>query len=211
MIDAATLLELSRLNLSAEQLAGVLRILARSEQAAEELRNVIETRKNKERTRQQRYASRKNDVSDDVDLTSLARTVVNTTNLQEVSINTPLSPLPSSRASLNEPEGFQKFWEVYPPRDGPRDRKAAVKAFRAALKRSTLEEILAGAATYRSALEAKGKLNTEFVKQARTWLNADGWKEIHSAPMATILGIRSPKPSETREEYIRRLAAMSRA
>ena len=77
----------------------------------------------------------------------------------------------------SEPLGFSKFWAAYPQRDGNRDRKPAVKAFRAALKRTTFEAILAGAQAYAADMKARGKINTEYVKQARTWLNADGWTE----------------------------------
>ncbi len=76
-----------------------------------------------------------------------------------------------------DPPGFKDFWEVYPPRAGDRDRKPATKAFSAALKRIDLKTLLDGARRYAADCRAKGKINTEYVKQARTWLNADGWTE----------------------------------
>lgn len=80
-----------------------------------------------------------------------------------------------------DPPGFKDFWAIYPPRAGDRDRKPATKAFSAALKRVDLKTLLAGTERYAADCKAKGKINTEYVKQARTWLNADGWNETYEA------------------------------
>jgi hypothetical protein len=167
-LNAQTLLELSQLHLSAEQWNGVVRILAQSEQAVEE-------RRKKASERQRRYRDRHRNVVSDVngDVTSDA------TRAHDVEINNTLPEENKKNYPPLSPPGFDEFWEAYPTRDGSRDKKAAVKAFRAALKRDSLEAILAGARAYRNEMVARGKLNTEFVRQARTWLNADGWKETY--------------------------------
>lgn len=78
---------------------------------------------------------------------------------------------------------FEAFWSAYPKRHGSADRKAAVKAFPLALARAgSLDTILWGVKRYHAELAAKGKIGTEYVKQARTWLNADGWSEYQSNP-----------------------------
>ena len=85
---------------------------------------------------------------------------------------------PGSKAVKEEPEGFDAFWKAYPKRDGNADRKGAVKAFEAARKRADGHEVITQAASrYATHCREKGKIGTEFVKQARSWLNGDLWRE----------------------------------
>lgn len=113
----------------------------------------------------------------------------------------PPPPLPSKP----EPDGFAEFWEVYPKRDGSSDRKGAVKAFGPALKRASLETILDGAQHFADAMQARGKTGTEFIPQARTWLNGDRWNERYDA--ATAADSKEAQWRATLEKY----AAPSRA
>ena len=92
-----------------------------------------------------------------------------------------VTPPVSPPSKSSDPEGFAEFWAAYPRRSGSVDRKPAAKAFRAALTRADLETILHGAKRYAADMQATGKLGTEYVKQARTWLNADGWAEYGTA------------------------------
>jgi hypothetical protein len=82
------------------------------------------------------------------------------------------------RASEQEPDGFDAFWAAYPKRDGNADRKGAVKAFSQAIRRAGDHSLVTrAAARYAAHCREKGKLGTEFVKQARSWLNGDFWRE----------------------------------
>lgn len=96
--------------------------------------------------------------------------------------NPPISP-PLSKPLPSEPEGFAAFWALYPKRDGTADRKGAVKAFGPALKRVDLETLLDATRAYAADMKAKGKVGTEFVKQARSWLNGDLWTEYQPTPV----------------------------
>jgi hypothetical protein len=82
-----------------------------------------------------------------------------------------------SKPPPQEPTDFAEFWDTYPKRDGTRDRKGAVKAFRAALKRASPQEIIAAAHAYAEDMKARGKADSEFVAKAQTWLNGDRWNE----------------------------------
>jgi hypothetical protein len=116
----------------------------------------------------------------------LAPVLDNITTTSKEDLESPPSPLTSKPL---DPPGFQEFWDAYPKRAGNADRKPAVKAFRAALKRTDLKTLLWAAGRYAADCRAKGKIGTEFVKQARTWLNADGWTEYGqsvSEPVTTI-------------------------
>ena len=98
-----------------------------------------------------------------------------------------------------EPEGFADFWEAYPKRDGSPDRKGAVKAFRSALKRASFETILDGTEHFCAAMKARGKAGTEFIPQARTWLNGDRWNERYDA--ATVADSRQAQNLAILEKY----------
>jgi len=75
-----------------------------------------------------------------------------------------------------ERELFNEFWKEYPRK---LDKGAAFRAFRAALKVATFEEILAGAIAYRN----DPNREAEYTKYPATWLNADSWEnEISPSP-----------------------------
>jgi hypothetical protein len=82
------------------------------------------------------------------------------------------------RGSQQEPDGFSAFWDAYPKREGNGDRKGAVKAFGPAVQRAgDAQTVIRAAARYAVHCREKGKIGTEFVKQARSWLNSDLWSE----------------------------------
>lgn len=70
-----------------------------------------------------------------------------------------------------EDELFPEFWNEYPLK---KDKGAAFKAFRSALKRAKFEDILAGAIAYAHDPQRK----PEFTKYPATWLNADAWENV---------------------------------
>lgn len=102
-----------------------------------------------------------------------------------LTVSSASKPLPSS-----DPDGFQTFWVFYPKRDGSADRKGAVKAFKAALRRTDIRTILDGVEAFGLAMAERDKIGTEFIPQARTWLNGDRWNERYSAPPAKPNGIQ---------------------
>lgn len=104
-----------------------------------------------------------------------------------------------SKPRPQDPEGFADFWPIYPKRHGDADRKGAVKAFRAALNRVDLQTLLQGARTYAIFCDSNEKTGTEFVKQARTWLNADGWSETY----ATISKPRNGSVKDALRDWVR--------
>ena len=75
----------------------------------------------------------------------------------------------SDAARSDDPEGFVEFWSVYPRKEA---KRAAVKAYRAALKRATAEDILKGAKRY-----AATRPEPRFTAMGATWLNADRWED----------------------------------
>lgn len=101
------------------------------------------------------------------------------------------------------PAGFSEWWEMYPRKTA---KRAAEKAYRAALKRGSREVILEGLQSQLAALKAK---ETKFIPYPATWLNEDRWADeeetvtlaapIHSA--RPIYQAEAPKPSSFKPDF----------
>lgn len=74
-----------------------------------------------------------------------------------------------------EPRGFEEFYAAYPRKVG---RRAAANAFRAAIKRASIDEIIAGlrCATFSA--------DPQFRPHPATWLNQDRWLDDPTPPPA---------------------------
>lgn len=73
---------------------------------------------------------------------------------------------------------FQRFWEGYPKRGGSNPSTPAFKKFAAAVKSGVDPEMMiAAAARYRLSMRAQRKEGTQYVVQAKRWLNEQWWKE----------------------------------
>jgi hypothetical protein len=64
---------------------------------------------------------------------------------------------------------FNQFWAAYPLK---KDKRVAFKAFERALKRASIEDIVAGAERYRD----DPNREDAFTKYPQGWLNADAWE-----------------------------------
>lgn len=74
--------------------------------------------------------------------------------------------------------GFNNFWKAYPRKD---DKKPALKAFKAAVKRASTDVILDGAKAYAKSVAFSEK---RFIKLGATWLNGDCWTNNHEVTEA---------------------------
>ena len=83
----------------------------------------------------------------------------------DLTITTELEP--TKQELLNQ--AFNQFWSVYPKKD---DKPLALRSFEKALKRATVDVIVAGAERYRDDPNREGL----FTKNPSTWLNADAWE-----------------------------------
>ena len=81
-----------------------------------------------------------------------------------------------------DPEGFAAFWNAYDKRAG---RKAAVSAFRSAVKkRGVTPELLTAAATEYVGWQKREGKHPKYTKNASTWLNGEHWTDERSARAA---------------------------
>lgn len=65
---------------------------------------------------------------------------------------------------------FDEFWKEYPKKT---DKRAAIKAFKSALTRTSFEDILAGVIRYANDPNLPEQ---RYIKNPATWLNADAWE-----------------------------------
>lgn len=91
---------------------------------------------------------------------------------------------------------FGEFWSIYPKKV---DKRAALKAFKSALKRAALEVIISGARKY----AADPNREPRFTKNPATWLNADAW-ENESLP-AKVSNMKPPAEGPGKGDWIRSL------
>jgi hypothetical protein len=86
--------------------------------------------------------------------------------------------------------GFEEFWADYPKRAGSNPKLRAQQSWNARIAEGVkASEIMAGLTRYRAFLTATGKLGTEFVKQATTFIGRDrSWTESWEIPANSIAG-----------------------
>lgn len=167
-VSLASLQKLMSLGLSTEQMAGVVDVLAVELAPYETLKASVDERKARDRER--KFLGKSKEHSTEIPpKEKVSHTLPKENNL---------SVVPPLKAPPSDPDGFEAFWTAYPKRDGNADRKGAVKAFGPAVERAGRHELVTLAASrYYAHCRDKGKIGTEFVKQARSWLNGDLWKE----------------------------------
>lgn len=106
---------------------------------------------------------------------------------------TPLPNLPNSpsknppkggqKGSPSQPSRFDEFWQAYPKRDGSNPKEPARLKFEQAVKRGDdPEAIISAAKRYAEQQKRLGNLNTPYVKQAVSWLNAKSWLDDYGSP-----------------------------
>lgn len=100
----------------------------------------------------------------------------------------PPNGIPSAKRSApsvknNYPAEFEKVWAVYPKRAGGNSKADAFKAWNARIKSGVEPQVLLdGVLRYAAYVEATGRLNTEYVKQASTFFG----KSLHYEEAWTV-------------------------
>lgn len=109
------------------------------------------------------------------------------------------SSLRSEDASAPEADpDFGKFWDAYPNKTG---KPSAEKAFSQAIRRASLDEIMAGVRAYASKTDDR-----QWCSPVK-WLSDDRWKDQPAKPPDKIrpkpVGFSHLQTRQTREEYLR--------
>lgn len=137
--------------------------------------------------------------------------------LDDGPVSGPVSgPVPASAANAAMVEAlFEQFWTAYPKRDGGNPKKPAFEKFKSAVKGSPKrapvdpELIIAAAKVFANKMRAKGKIGTEFIPMAQTWLHQARWEEYRDQVMAATAASKmisiapySPQWEAWRKHYI---------
>ena len=107
--------------------------------------------------------------------------VSQTSNLKPVNIYTggPKGSAVSSISAKVE-EDFLAFWQVFPSRRPHSNPKKPARAkFLAAVKRGVDPAVIIRGAQAYAAYVAAQRTDPQYIKQAATWLNQEGWTENH--------------------------------
>lgn len=97
------------------------------------------------------------------------------------------------QAQALEDASFDEFWKIYPLR---RDKAAAKRAFRRALKKTDLASLLEGARRYAD----DPNRASSFTKYPATWLNAEAWLD---GPLPEREKTKEERQAEALEKYHR--------
>ncbi|WP_019558504.1 YdaU family protein [Thioalkalivibrio sp. ALE12] len=119
---------------------------------------------------------------------------------------------PEAKRNESEyPPEFEALWAQYPKRGGDNPQKKAFKAYTARLRKGvTHEDMMAGVMRYAAYCEQQGKVGTEFVKQAATFLGPDEhWREEYRPPAKPTMTVHNGglKPAVDNSDVARRWAA----
>jgi hypothetical protein len=86
-------------------------------------------------------------------------------------------------STTNPKLGFHDFWAAYPRRKGSNPRAPAEIKFCAIVKSGAdPEHLISSAKRYGDELREQNLLGTEFVCQAKTWLNQKRWLDYQPDP-----------------------------
>lgn len=92
-------------------------------------------------------------------------------------------------------ETFERFWKVYPKREGANPKAPAERSFRKEIKRGFDPEIIIAGAERYNAVETKaGRVGTPYICQAVTWLNQNRWGDYNGASHPLLERHERPKP-----------------
>ncbi|HEM6739330.1 TPA: DNA-binding protein [Citrobacter amalonaticus] len=88
------------------------------------------------------------------------------------------------------PDEFERVWTIYPKRSGGNSKTDAFKAWNARIRDgTTAREIHEGVERYAAFVKAEGSLNTQFVKQAKTFFGPG----MHFSEPWTIQQVSGPR------------------
>lgn len=104
---------------------------------------------------------------------------------------------PQERKPLNS--AIEQFWAIYPRRTA---KGRVADALTKALKKASLDDILAGAERYRDDPNREGA----FTQYPATWLNAEGWEDDPLPPRVTA-GVRKLTNAERGALLVRKYEA----
>lgn len=184
-VSVTSMEKLFGLSLSAEQLKGVMEVLAVELAPLERIAVEAEERRSKDRARKRRGDSAdvpRNIQGSSTEIPRIARDgdILSKNSTLELSLPPSIPPSPP------ETPFWREFIEAYPKREGGMDEAAAEKGFAAACRRTDPQVIIAGAKAYHAEMSKQQKIGTQFILKPRKWLNDCGWTNYQPKAVTPI-------------------------
>ena len=116
---------------------------------------------------------------------------------------------PNNKNDINNkdiPIWFSKWWENAPKKVG---KKASLRAYRAALKDTDADTLLAGIKAYSAKVKSE-QTDEKYICHPVTWLNQGRWedREISTTPKYENFGISQRWVPSTKDEFLSKYNAM---
>ena len=122
---------------------------------------------------------------------------LSTRSVKNVQVTRTTELEPTERKPLNS--AIEQFWAIYPRRTA---KGRVADALTKALKKASLDDILAGAERYRD----DPNREDAFTQYPATWLNAEGWED-DPLPLRVTMGVRKLTNAEQGALLVRRYEA----
>jgi hypothetical protein len=122
---------------------------------------------------------------------------LSTRSVKNVQVTRTTELEPKNVEPLNS--AIEQFWAIYPRRTA---KGRVPDALRKALRKATIEEIVAGAERYRD----DPNREDAFTQYPATWLNAEGWDD-DPLPLRVTMGVRKLTNAEQGALLVRKFEA----
>jgi biotin operon repressor len=122
---------------------------------------------------------------------------LSTRSVKNVQVTRTTELEPTERKPLNS--AIEQFWAIYPRRTA---KGRVADALGKALKKASLDDILAGAERYRD----DPNREDAFTQYPATWLNAEGWED-DPLPLRVTMGVRKLTNAEQGALLVRKFEA----
>lgn len=167
--------------LSTDQIALVMEMMERDSEA---YRDADEARRNKARERVAKWRERHGNISETQQKVT-ERLAGESARVEDKTSSSEIEPLSNKQAKAHERSEFDDWYAGYPHKV---QRGAAERAFPAARRLASLDELKAGLARY-----VASKPPDRQWQNPATWLNGKGWLD-NPAPLATPSARAGPSP-----------------
>lgn len=104
---------------------------------------------------------------------------------EDKNTSTPKTPPAKPRRPMDESPEFLKFWEAYPRKE---KKPKAAKAFKKALQKTTLEQILKSLEGFK---EAWKQSDACWIPHPASWLNDESWNDKPAKPSQPTQSVQS--------------------
>ena len=138
--------------------------------------------------RQRRYRAGSNAVTSQSNAVTTRDVTPNDRNVTQAEAE---AEAEAEKTTVLDTEFSESIWPIYPKRTGGNNRKKALKAYHTRRKAHDMETIRDGVRRFAACMEAMGKVGTEYVMMAATFLGPDEhFLEAWDPPEVPLTGVQ---------------------